>query len=135
MPFMPFVVWAGTGSLWRAVLFMVAGVLLMPFIKPSFLLTVFIAGAFLSRAEFTNQFLESRIPQWLGKISYSLYLSHVLVLTIFANAFGLWGTVAALPVIFAAAWTLWFLVEHPSILLSRRTAHWLNQLVDWRLRT
>jgi len=128
MPFMPFIVWAGTGSIWRAVPFMVAGVVLMPIIKPSFVLTIFIAGAFLSRVEFKNLLLESPIPQWLGKISYSLYLSHALVLRIFVNAFGLWGTVAAFPVIFLAAWALWLLVENPSILLSRRAAHWLNRL-------
>lgn len=128
MPFMPFIVWAGTGSTWRAALFMAAGVVLMPIIKPSFVLTIFIAGAFLSRVEFKNLLLESPIPQWLGKISYSLYLSHALVLKIFVNAFGLWGTVAAFPAIFAVAWALWLLVESPSILLSRRTAHWLNRL-------
>jgi peptidoglycan/LPS O-acetylase OafA/YrhL len=130
MPFMPLIVWAGTGSIWRAIPFMVAGIVLMPMIKPAVMLTIFIAGAFLSRAEFRNRFLESSVPQWLGKVSYSLYLVHVLVLTMFVEIFGLWwGAAAALPVIFTTAWAIWFLVEKPSILLSRRVGSWINSRV------
>jgi peptidoglycan/LPS O-acetylase OafA/YrhL len=60
-----------------------------------------------------------RLPQdvpapllWLGRVSYSLYLSHAVVLA----ALGPLGVVLVLPV----AWALWWAVERPSILWSRR---------------
>ena len=50
-------------------------------------------------------------PQWLGKVSYSLYLSHVPVIM----AFGACG----LPLILPVAWCVWWAVERPSIAWSR----------------
>jgi peptidoglycan/LPS O-acetylase OafA/YrhL len=120
MPLMPLIVWAGTASALRAALVLLAVIVLGIFHAPAFLPLPFIAGAFLSKADFNNQWLESSVPQWLGKISYSLYLSHVLVLTIFVRFIGLWGSVIAIPFVFAVAWAIWFGVENPSIWLSRR---------------
>ena len=73
----------------------------------------FLAGASLAGAAPRWRLLEAAPAQWLGKISYSLYLSHWVVL----SALGpWWGFAAALPV----AWTIWWLVERPSILASRK---------------
>jgi peptidoglycan/LPS O-acetylase OafA/YrhL len=49
---------------------------------------------------------------WLGKISFSLYLTHWIVLA----ALGRWGVLLVLPV----AWLTWWAVERPSIRWSRR---------------
>jgi hypothetical protein len=65
---------------------------------------------------------------WLGKISFSLYLSHWLLLTAGISALGrpgiLLGILSALPV----AWLVWRFVEHPSITLSRRVGHLPDKL-------
>jgi len=57
---------------------------------------------------------------WLGKISYSLYLTHALVMIVAVRAFGSWGAIAVLPAVFGIAWLCWWAIERPSILLSRR---------------
>ena len=49
---------------------------------------------------------------WLGTISYSLYLTHWIVL----EALGPWGILAVPPV----AWATWRWVERPSVRWSRR---------------
>lgn len=82
----------------------------------------FAIGAFLSRWSWRNRFLESAIPQWLGRVSYSLYLSHWLVFEAAGRAFGPSGLIASLPVAFAIAWALWRWVELPGIRFSRRVA-------------
>ena len=65
----------------------------------------------------------SRIPAWalwLGDISFSLYLTHWIVIATCFRAWGspgiLVGAVATLPV----AWIAWRYVERPSIYLRRR---------------
>ena len=122
MPFMPLIVWAGTGSVRRAAIAMLVVLCAGLFYAPLLVLSIFIAGAFLSRKTVRNDFLESAIPQWLGKISYSLYLTHFLVLLLFVNLLGPWGGIVCLPVVFGIAWLTWFAIERPSIWLSRRVA-------------
>ena len=121
MPLMPLIVWAGTTSTMRTALALLAVIALGTFYAPAFLPLPFIAGAFLSKVDFNNRWLESSVPQWLGKISYSLYLSHVLVLTLFVRFLGPWGSVIAIPFVVFVAWIVWFGIENPSISLSRRT--------------
>ena len=75
---------------------------------------------FCSHISWRNRLLESAIPQWLGRISYSLYLSHALVLKVFVHAFGAWGGVLAIPAALCIGWLIWWGVERPSIKLSRK---------------
>jgi peptidoglycan/LPS O-acetylase OafA/YrhL len=120
MPFMPLIVWAGSGSLTRMALCMVA-LIAAGLISPHLTIgALFVAGAYLARNAYRNRWLESAVPQWLGRISYSLYLSHWLVLALATRAFGPWGGVAAIPAAFAVAWLVWWSVERPSIWASRR---------------
>lgn len=123
MPLMPLIVWAGTASPRRALLCAGAMMLANLMVPQLAVVALFIAGAFLSRATFRNTLLESAVPQALGRISYSLYLSHFLVLEVFVRAFGPWGGVAAVPAAFLVAWLVWRCVERPSILLSRGAGH------------
>jgi len=112
---MPIFVWAGRGSLIRALAAAVVFSLAGRAIDANFVFGVFfIAGAFLSRYEFHWAKLETPIFQWFGRISYPLYLSHWLVLRYMP---------AAIPVrvlaCFVVAWALTMTVERWSIQGSR----------------
>ena len=64
----------------------------------------------------------NEIPRWalwLGKVSYSLYLSHAVVMRVAFQFGGAWGVVASLPVVFVVAWLVWRWIERPSIRWSR----------------
>jgi peptidoglycan/LPS O-acetylase OafA/YrhL len=70
-------------------------------------------------------FLSSGVPQWLGKISYSLYLLHSMVM--FGLLHLLYGRIpllAILPIFLAGtlvlSWLFYLLIESPSMRLSRR---------------
>jgi peptidoglycan/LPS O-acetylase OafA/YrhL len=59
---------------------------------------------------------------WLGKISYSLYLTHAVVMRVAFSLGGPWAVAASVPAVFAAAWLIWWAVERPSINWSRRVS-------------
>ena len=61
-----------------------------------------------------------KVLLWLGKISFSLYLTHQLVLGEAYRLGGAPGVLLAVPVVFAVAWASWWGIERPSIALSRR---------------
>ncbi len=85
-----------------------------------FLASWFVVGT--TAAQFDIRFPE-RVPAWLlwlGKVSFSLYISHQIVLNVGERVGGPWGTVAALPAVFPVAWLCWWAIERPSIALSRR---------------
>jgi peptidoglycan/LPS O-acetylase OafA/YrhL len=74
----------------------------------------FFVGAWLSRYELRWTVFEGRVPQWLGRISYPLYLSHVPVLWYLDLPPWL-----SLPLAFAVAQLLTLTVEKWSIAASR----------------
>ena len=120
MLFMPFFVWIASGRALRIAFgFAVTALAGVLYIKFAFGL-LFIAGAVLARWEFHNRFLESAAPQWIGRISYSLYLTHWLVFRLAQDRFGDAGLIASVPVAFFVGWLVWRFVETPSIALSRR---------------
>ena len=86
----------------------------------------FIAGAFVSGRDFRVRWLETAAPQWLGTISYSLYLTHYLVLEVGRQLGGGLGTALAAVVALPVAWIVWRWVERPSIALSRRVGAWVS---------
>lgn len=73
---------------------------------------------------FAERMLSARLPRWLGRISFSLYLVHVPVLASVAFVLGdeNWPLVAAIaiPASFAIAWLFHVAVETPSHRLARR---------------
>jgi peptidoglycan/LPS O-acetylase OafA/YrhL len=87
----------------------------------------FVIGGSLSRCEFRCRLLETAVPQWLGKVSYSLYLCHSPVIIACA---GVLTMAAGLPLFVSVgvgiamslgvAHVVWRHVEMPSIALSRR---------------
>ena len=120
MLFMPLIALAGRGRIWRAALLYALAVAASGYYVKFAFGEYFLVGAFLSRWDFHSRLLSSAGPQWLGRISYSLYLSHWLVFVLANRYFGGWGVVASIPAAFLVAWLVWRFVEAPSIRLSRR---------------
>jgi peptidoglycan/LPS O-acetylase OafA/YrhL len=119
MPFMPLIVWSSSDK-FRGIVCAAAAILVGLIVPQVSILCLFVIGASFSHISFRNRLLEAAIPQWLGRISYSLYLSHALVLKLFVGAFGAWGGVLAIPAAFCIGWLTWWGVERPSIKLSRK---------------
>jgi peptidoglycan/LPS O-acetylase OafA/YrhL len=116
---MPAIVWGGRGPLWRAAFSITLCLSAAVFANDARLLfgMFFIFGAWVSQFELRSTILESALPQWLGAISFPLYLSHWLVLE-YAP-----GPMAAKIVLaIALAWALTLTVERWSIAISRRSA-------------
>jgi peptidoglycan/LPS O-acetylase OafA/YrhL len=119
MPFMPLIVWSSSDKI-RGIVCAAAAMLVGLIVPPVSILCLFVIGASFSHIAFRNRLLEAAIPQWLGRISYSLYLSHALVLKVFVRAFGAWGGVLAIPAVLCIGWLIWRSVERESIKHSRK---------------
>jgi peptidoglycan/LPS O-acetylase OafA/YrhL len=134
----PIFVWVANGSMRRMAMGF-AAVAIASHIQALFAFAFFfLAGACLSRWSFRNGFLESVVPQWLGKVSYSLYLTHWLVLVAAHRYFGANGALAAVPLTFAIGWLVWRGIEVPSIRASRLvrfTPPWTRWPPDRQART
>ena len=74
-----------------------------------------------------KRMLSARLPLWLGRVSFSLYLVHVPVLASVAFVIGdeRWELVAAIsiPASFAIAWLFHVAVETPAHRLARRAGN------------
>ena len=125
---MPAVVWSAAGGRWRTLGSTILCVGLAAYLRPERLelrallsySVCFVAGAGLSGISWHSALLEKPALQWLGRISYSLYLTHWLVLRAATEAFGQAGTMVGVLASFAVAEIVWRYVENPSIQLSRR---------------
>jgi len=119
---MPFFVWAAGGPARRLAVGL-ATLLIVSLVQPLFMFGYFfLAGACVAKWNFRNRLLESFIPQWLGKISYSLYLTHWLVLTAVLRHLGPHWVLAAIPLTLVVGWLTWRFIELPSIRVSRAIA-------------
>ena len=133
MPFMPLFIWLGRRS--RFALAGVVACLASAVVAPAvFFGAFFIVGSYFADRKPSLALLESRPVQWLGRISYSLYLSHELVFGVLKfHAPGLFPYLAV-PAALVVAHGLWFAVERPSILLSRLAGRWVERALALRLR-
>ena len=123
MPFMPLIIWSSS-NITRGIICAAVAMLVGLIVPQIAVLCLFVAGALVSHISFRNRLLEAAIPQWLGRVSYSLYLSHALVMKVFVRAFGAWGGVVAIPAALGIGWLIWWSVERPSIKVSRRIGRW-----------
>ncbi len=128
MAFMPLIVWCGRSQA-RVVVGVTACVALAAFNPNAIYGVAFIAGSYCSRMTFRNRFLESAMPQWLGKVSYSLYLTHSIVYGVIDHRL----TSPAAPLLCAVAALITAqivcsLVEAPSIELSRKVGQIMRRV-------
>jgi peptidoglycan/LPS O-acetylase OafA/YrhL len=110
----PIFVWAGEG-IWRAFFLALAFIGAAALIHPYWVYGAFFAIGSAMRGIPRLAWDGGRLAQWLGRISYSLYLCHWPLLV----TFGPW---LGVPICFAVAWVIWLTVEQPSITASRRVA-------------
>lgn len=84
-------------------------------------------------APFLRRGLESRACQWLGRVSFSLYLVHVPIIATLAFALGdrMWWLVVAIgiPLSLVAAWAFYTVIEGP----SHRLAQWTTARIAARV--
>jgi peptidoglycan/LPS O-acetylase OafA/YrhL len=134
MPFMPLIIWIARRP---RVMFPVLIALGLTHLwgQDVYYGAFFIIGShFADKRALPSRFLESAPVQWLGRISYSLYLSHVLVIGMLKfHLPGLW-IYLAIPCCLAVAQGLCVLIEQPSIALSRRAGSWVDRALGGRSR-
>lgn len=122
-----------------ALMLLAAAVSIRPYVDPSgpiavaarvgTILGAALLVAVISVAWPTRGWLTSSLAQWLGKISFSLYLVHQPILATFGFAFGgrNWVLAAVLGVLvsFGAAYLFWRFVERPSHRVARSFGQWV----------
>ncbi len=87
----------------------------------------FIIGSHLADRTLSSTFLDRSPVQWLGRISYSLYLSHEIIIGLLKFHLPTVGIYLAIPVSLVIAHVLCLMVEQPSIVLSRRAGRWVER--------
>jgi peptidoglycan/LPS O-acetylase OafA/YrhL len=130
MPFMPLFVWVARRSFIRLVAALAVTLVVAEFVYPPAVFDVFFfAGAWLSRFDLRWTPLETAVPQWLGRISYPLYLCHWPIV---------WGLglplYASMPLTFAVAFVLGETVEAWSIAASRSVPRTVARMIAARSR-
>jgi peptidoglycan/LPS O-acetylase OafA/YrhL len=126
MPFMPLII--GVARRPRFMFPVLTALLLAkPWSHDIYYGAFFIIGSHLADRTTSSRFLESAPVQWLGRISYSLYLSHVLTIgALKHHAPGFW-IYLAIPASLVVAQILCVAVEQPSISLSRRAGRFVER--------
>jgi peptidoglycan/LPS O-acetylase OafA/YrhL len=127
MLFMPILVWCSRGRLWRPVaLVCLAYVIVGASSQPLGAAVAFVLGARLSLYKAPSiSLLNSAICQFVGRISYSLYISHWAVVVFLATHFGNLSLALTIPASLLVATAVWFTVERQSIEWSRALARGL----------
>jgi peptidoglycan/LPS O-acetylase OafA/YrhL len=124
-PLLPPLVWIARwnrmAALAVAMLLFVTSLFLMDGIYVSIVYFAFFAiGVACSRFELSLPTAAPLLALWLGRIGYSLFLSHWVVLTGIFMVFGRWAILPVVPAIFVVAFGVWWAIERPSIKVSRR---------------
>ena len=116
--FMPIIVWIGRRSAPTAIA--IAALTALQFVaKDVSYGAYFVLGSYLSKFALDEKYFSGKFTQWLGKISYSLYLTHLLVIAACRYHFPEIAIYIAIPASLAAAYCVWIVVERPSMWLSR----------------
>ncbi len=115
---MPAIVWGGRSPL--RVALAGAAVLVAAWCERSFTYGIFfLLGSFLSTRTFDVPLLNTKLPQWLGKVSYSLYLTHCIVMGVCDYQWPALAPYIQIPLSLLVAYLACVLIELPSIALAR----------------
>jgi peptidoglycan/LPS O-acetylase OafA/YrhL len=86
-----------------------------------------------------RRFLEHRVPQFLGRISFSLYLVHLPVLVTLTWALGDWNwpivAVVGVPLALLAGWAFFRVVEKPLHKVARSAKRGASRAVERYIRS
>jgi peptidoglycan/LPS O-acetylase OafA/YrhL len=116
--FMPIIVWIGRRP--GATALTITALAAMQFVSKDISYGAYIVlGSYMSKFTFDERYFKGPFTQWLGKISYSLYLTHLLVIAACRYHFPDIAIYIAMPASLAAAYLVWLIVERPSLWLSR----------------
>jgi peptidoglycan/LPS O-acetylase OafA/YrhL len=134
MPFMLVIIWVGRRP--RVMFPVLAALVLAQFWYKDFYYGVFfiIGSHFADKTILSSPLLDGAPVQWLGRISYSLYLSHVLVIGALKFHLPQLWIYLAIPCCLAVAQILCVLVEQPSIALARRAGLLVERALGERAR-
>lgn len=124
--FMPLIVWCGRSSI-RTFAVAAIGVVGFQFDRCFLYATLFVVGAFFADCEFDLRALNGPVVQWLGRISYSLYLTHLFVVRFLEAHFPV-GECAEIALTLVVAQLVCLAIEQPSIVLSRRAGRAVKHL-------
>jgi peptidoglycan/LPS O-acetylase OafA/YrhL len=122
----PAIVWFGK-SLTRVVVGMLIFIALGQFEQKLGNGAMFVLGSYLTRYPFNVAALNWRFPQWLGKISYSLYLTHWIVFKACDEWLPRGDHFVGLPLAIGVGYLVWVGAERPSIELSRTVGSMLTR--------
>lgn len=131
MPFMPLIIAVARRPRWMLPV-LAALALAKPWFHDLYYGAFFIVGSHLASRAISSPFLESAPVQWLGRVSYSLYLSHVLVIGVLKFHVGHAWIYLAIPLCLLVAQILCVSVEQPSIALSRRAGRFVERALAAR---
>jgi peptidoglycan/LPS O-acetylase OafA/YrhL len=115
--FMPLIVWTSRSTM-RVIAAMAIAMVCFRFDRCFLYAALFIVGAFFSTRDFNLPLLNGRALQWLGRISYSLYLTHSIVLDL-CDRYLPGAAWLEIPVALAVAHVVWLVVDRPSVRASR----------------
>jgi peptidoglycan/LPS O-acetylase OafA/YrhL len=131
--FMPVIVWIGRRSAPTAVA--IAALAALQFVSKDISYgAYFVLGSYMSKFTLDGKLFSGAFTQWLGKVSYSLYLTHLLVIAGCRYHFPDIAIYIAIPASLAVAYCVWFAIERPSIWLSRYFGRLAGQFTSsiWR---
>jgi peptidoglycan/LPS O-acetylase OafA/YrhL len=115
---MPLIVWIGRRP--GATALTITALAAMQFVSKDISYGAYIVlGSYMSKFTLDDKYFTGAFTQWLGKISYSLYLTHLLVIAACRYHFPDIAIYIAIPASLAAAYLVWLIVERPSLWLSR----------------
>jgi len=123
---MPLIAWSGK-SLPRLAFGITCFVALSHFVPLAMNGTLFILGGYCAKWRFNFAPLNTRVPQWLGKVSYSLYLTHWLVFKVCCSYLTGTAYFAAFPTAMLIGYLVWSTIERRSVRLSREFAQFVKQ--------
>jgi peptidoglycan/LPS O-acetylase OafA/YrhL len=129
MPFMPLIIYIARRPLFMFPV-LVALVAAQFWSKDLYYGAFFIIGSYFADRTTSSSFLDSAPVQWLGRISYSLYLSHVIIIGVLKHHLPGYWMYLAVPVCLAIASALCLIVERPSIYLSRRAGRLVDRVIS-----